>query len=105
MANSYSWEIVRLDCSPAAATNIVCTIHWRRHASDGAGHKAEAYGTQSLPAPAGAPIPYAQITQAQAINWLETQMGMKQLSDLNSVLDASISAQITPPVVTPNLPW
>ena len=108
MANSYSWVISQLDAYPQADnhTDVVFNIHWRRQASDGDGHTGDIYGSQAVTLDAEAPLtPYADLTEAQVIGWLEDAMGAETLTAQEAALDQQIKNQINPPVVTPPLPW
>lgn len=108
MSNTYTWVISQLDCYPEADnhTDVVFTIHWRRQATDGNGHNADIYGSQSVTLAPDAPFtPYADLTEAQVIGWLEDTMGEETLAAQIVALDKQIEDQINPPVVRPALPW
>jgi hypothetical protein len=108
MSNVYEWKINQLECYPEAEghTDVVFTIHWDRLASDGKGHNARIYGSQSVTLDAEAPFtPYADLTEAMVIGWLEDAMGAETLAAQIVALDTQIENQINPPVVTPPLPW
>ena len=108
MANTYNWVISSLECYPQheGHTDVVFTVHWRRQATDGNGHNAEIYGSQSVTLNAEAPLtPYEQLTEAQVIGWLEDAMGAETLTAQEAALDQQTKNQINPPVVTPPLPW
>ena len=107
MSNTYSWVISQLDCYPEADGNqdVVFTVHWRRQATDGT-HNADIYGSQAVTLDAEAPFtPYADLTEAQVIGWLEDAFGAEQLASQVAALDAQIANQINPPVISPALPW
>lgn len=108
MSNTYTWVISQLECYPEADghTDVVFTIHWRRQATDGNGHNADIYGSQSVTLAPDAPFtPYADLTEAQVIGWLEDAFGPEQLQAQQDALDKQIADQINPPVVRPALPW
>ena len=64
------------------------------------------YGTVSLNYIEGQPyIPYDNLTQIQVINWVETALGVEQVSLLKSNIATQIQNKIAPPVITPPLPW
>jgi hypothetical protein len=46
---------------------------------------------------------YAEITEAEALEWVFEQGTVK--ADTEAELQLMIDAQITPPIVTPALPW
>jgi hypothetical protein len=107
MANQYSWIISQLECYPQHEGNqdVVFTIHWRRQATDGT-HHADVYGSQSVTLDPDAPFtPYANLTEAQVIGWLEDAFGDEQLAAQKATLDKQIADQINPPIVRPKLPW
>ena len=107
MSNTYTWVISQLDCYPTQdnKTDVVFTIHWRRQATDGT-HNADIYGSQAVTLDAEAPFtPFADLTEAQVIGWLEDAMGAETLAAQEAALDMQIEDQVNPPVVTPPLPW
>lgn len=107
MANTYTWVIAQLDCYPQQDdhTDVVFTVHWRRQATDGT-HTADIYGSQAVTLAPEAPFtPYADLTEAQVIGWLEDAFGPETLEAQKAALDKQIEDQINPPVVRPALPW
>jgi len=108
MANTYTWIISQLECYPEHDnhTDVVFTIHWRRQANDGNGHNADIYSSQSVMLDPDAPFtPYADLTEAQVIGWLEDAFGEETLAAQVAALDQQIANQINPPVISPPLPW
>ena len=108
MSNTYTWVISQLDCYPTQdnKTDVVFTVHWRRQATDGDGHNADIYGSQAVTLdPSATYIPYAELTEADVIGWLEDAMGAELLEAQKAALDKQIEDQINPPVVRPPLPW
>jgi hypothetical protein len=107
MANTYTWVISQLDCYPQQDnhTDVVFVVHWRRQATDGT-YNADIYGSQAVTLdPSATYIPYAELTEAIVIGWLEDAFGPEQLEAQKSALDKQIADQINPPVVRPALPW
>jgi hypothetical protein len=107
MANQYSWQIAQLECYPEheGHTDVVFTCHWRRQATDGT-HTADIYGSQAVTLDPDAPFtPYANLTEAQVIGWLEAAFGDELLEAQQKALDKQIEDQINPPVIRPQLPW
>lgn len=108
MSNTYNWVISQLECYPQheGHTDVVFTVHWRRQATDGNGHTADTYGSQPVTLAPDAPFtPYADLTEAQVIGWLEDAFGPETLEAQKAALDKQIEDQINPPVVRPALPW
>lgn len=107
MPNAYTWVIAQLDCYPQQDdhTDVVFTVHWRRVATDGT-YSADIYGSQSVTLAPEAPFtPYADLTEAQVIGWLEDAFGPETLEAQKAALDKQIEDQINPPVTRPALPW
>lgn len=107
MSSTYTWVISQLECYPEHdnKADVVFTVHWRRQATDGT-HNADIYGSQAVTLDASAPFtPYAELTEAEVIGWLETAMGEETLAAQVAALDKQIADQINPPVVRPPLPW
>lgn len=103
----YNWLIERLDCYPerGGQTDVVFTVHWRLNAVDG-DYSASGYGSVGLTYNAAAPFtPFAELTQAQVVGWVQASLGAAQIAQMEAALAANIAAQINPPVVSPPLPW
>lgn len=107
MANTYTWVISQLEAYPQheGYQEVVMTIHWRRQATDGL-HFADVYGSQGVTLDPNAPFtPYADLTEARVIGWLEAAFGNEQLEAQITALDKQIEDQINPPISRPPLPW
>lgn len=103
----YNWIIERLDCYPErdGETDVVFTVHWRLNAQDGE-YGVSGYGTVGLTYDPAAPFtPYASLTQAQVVSWVQAALGAEQIAQMEAALAQAIAAQINPPVVSPPLPW
>ena len=103
-----TWQIDSLSCYPKeeGQTDVVFSAAWRVNGTDGT-YNATVYGSQSLsPYTEGTPFtPYADLTQAQVIGWVQDAMGEEQVAAINANIEQQIQNQINPPVVTPKLPW
>ncbi len=108
MANTYSWVISQLDCYPEheGRQNVVFVVHWRRQATDGAGHSADVYGAQNITLDPKAPfVSFDKLTKAQIQGWLVNAMGAERIAVLDAALEGQINSQITPASVTLPPPW
>lgn len=108
MAITYKWIISSLECYPEheGKTDVVFNVHWRRQATDGKGHNADIYGCERVTLDPDAPFtPFASITEAQVIEWIESAFGPEKLAEQKSALNSIIADQIKPPVISPPLPW
>lgn len=104
---TYTWIIERLDCYPErdGQTDVVFTVHWRLNAVDGE-YGASGYGTIGLTYDPAAPFtPFASLTEAQVVGWVQAALGAEQIAQMEAALAQAIAAQINPPVVSPPLPW
>lgn len=105
---TYTWIFETLDVYPTFQTvsNAVVEVHWRMVADDGAGHTAEAYGSQRLgPIYPNDFTAFEQLTHTQIKNWVEAEMGELLVTGIKASLDAKIAAEINPPVVSLPPPW
>jgi hypothetical protein len=99
----YTWKIERLDCYPTLETydNVVTRAYWRVYAR-GSGCEATSYGTVELASIAKSFTPFEQLTEAQVVGWVRARVdGAAQ----EALLAQSIADQLSPPVVSPPLPW
>ena len=107
MSVTNTWVIEQMDCYPQAEgeTDVVFTVHWRINATDGT-YNATSYGTVGVTYEAGTPYtPYADLTQAQVVGWVEAALGPEKVASIEANLATNIANQANPPVVTPPLPW
>lgn len=111
MSNVYTWTVTAMDCYPQAEsqTDVVFNIHWNCTGTDNATptpHTGMVYTTTQVTYTAGSPYtPYAQLTNAQVIGWVQAVLGAAGVAAVQSSIDTQIANQINPPVVSPPLPW
>lgn len=107
MATEYKWIIYRLECYPEyeSILDVVFTIYWRRQATNGT-YTADIYGDQTIQFNSKAPFtPYADLTEAEIIGWLENALGPETLTAQIITLDKQLENLINPPIISPPLPW
>ena len=107
MTITNTWAIVQLDCYPelGGETEVVFTVHWTLAGTDGT-YTGSVYGSQTITIDPAAPFtPYADLTEAQVIGWVQSAMGAEQVASYEANVATQIENQIDPPVVTPPLPW
>jgi hypothetical protein len=63
------------------------------------------YSVNLLPADAGNFIPYADITQAEAIQWTQDALGADRVTAMEAEVDALIAAAQVPTPQPQPLPW
>lgn len=108
MANTYSWIIEGLGCSPEldGKTDVVVVIHWKRQVSDDQGHSSCIFGVQEVTLNPDSPFtPYEDLTEAKVIEWLEASFGEENLAIQKATLDAQLEEVVNPPIVKLALPW
>ena len=107
MAITNTWAVQQMDCYPEedGETDVVFTVHWTLTATDGT-YQGYVYGSQGVSIDPDVPFtPYADLTEAQVIGWVQDAMGPEQVASLEANVAQQIANQINPPVVTPPLPW
>jgi hypothetical protein len=107
MSITTTWIVEQMNCYPTyeSQTDVVFNVHWRVNATDGT-YNATSYGTVGVTYVAGSPYtPFAQLTQAQVVGWVQESLGAEQVTKIEASLATNIANQINPPVVSPPLPW
>jgi hypothetical protein len=107
MTITNTWNIVRLDAYPEldGETDVVFSVHWTLVGTDGT-YNGSVYGSVGVTLDEGASfVPYADLTQAQVIGWVQDALGEEQVTAYEANVAQQIENQINPPVVTPPLPW
>lgn len=107
MSATYSWVISSLECVPEqdGKENVVCTVHWRRQAHDGA-VMGDIYGSQSLTLdPEKTFTLFNDLTEAQIAGWIQSAIGASGVAELDAALDRQIAGQISRSLISPPLPW
>ena len=102
-----TWKVSQLDCYPEFEGNadIVFTVHWSVAAQDGE-FSGYSYGSQSLTLdPEATFTPFASLTEAQVIGWVQAAMGEEAVAAVEANLATQIENAKNPPVVNPPLPW
>lgn len=107
MAITNTWNIVQMDAYPEYEGNadVVFTVHWTLDAAEEE-YAGSVYGSVSLTLdPEATYVPYADLTEAQVIGWVQNALGEEQVAAYEASAAKQIADQINPPVVRPALPW
>ena len=98
------WLIERLLTKPVEGSNtdVVITADWRCNGSQES-FSGTCYGSCSFAPPTGSFTPYADLTEAQVLDWCYANGVDKSAIEAN--VTAQIQNQINPPVVSLPLPW
>lgn len=83
-----------------SATGAIKVLHWVATKTAGE-HTASSYGTAALGEPGETFVPYEEVTQELATEWLG---GVMDLEATEAGLDTQLAALANPPVVS-GLPW
>ena len=84
--------------------DVVTTIHWRASETDSDGNTGSSYGSVGVTLGSQSFIAYADITEANAIQWAKDALG----SDEVTAIETSIANQITEmktPTVASGVSW
>jgi len=105
MANTYTWKVSQ--CDRTLADGVITTLHYTVSAvtEDGV-YSAGAYGSVGLEAPdADDMIAYDDVTEAQAISWVQTAVGGEEkVAEIHAALDNQLTEKRTP-TTGAGLPW
>lgn len=98
-----TWTIA--NCEHDVATGGITVAHWRCTAEDG-DFTASSYGTCGFTPDASAPDfkPYADVTEAEVLEWVWDSMGIDQVVGIQEALHSNIEAQKNP-VSASGTPW
>jgi hypothetical protein len=94
----FNWNVVQMD--RLTSDGFVVTVHYTVNAVDGE-YTASTYGTVGYTQGEGSYVPYADLTQAEVVGWVQESLG-KDIVEEN--LAAQIEAQKNP-VQETGLPW
>jgi hypothetical protein len=99
-----SWIIERLLVKPTEGTltDVVITADWRCNGSQDQ-YSGTCYGSCSFAPPSGSFTPYADLTEAQVLDWCYANGVDKTAIEAN--VTQQINDQINPPIIAPPLPW
>lgn len=86
------------------ADGFVTTAHWTASKTEG-DFSAGSYGTVGFTKEDGVNlIPYADLTEATVIGWVEASLGAETLTAMEATMDALIAEQQVPSKAT-GTPW
>ena len=95
---TFNWQIAQMD--RLTSDGFVVTVHYRVNAVDG-DYNTSSYGTIGYTQDSDTYTPYADLTQAQVIGWVQTSLGKDTVeASLQSKIDA-----LKNPTQASGLPW
>jgi len=110
MATTYTWEVTNLYTIPVSAQeqDYVVTALYLVKGVDG-NYTASVSNSAQFEVIADDPnfTPYADLTEAQVLQWIVDQLGIDGVNNLEACVQGQIDSQINPPVSPENtpLPW
>ena len=109
-----TWTVSTLDTqvTDGSLSDVVQTIHWRAQDSETVGtgdsavvHYGSSYGSISIAAPDPSSfIPYADITETNAITWAKATLGSDTVTNIESGIAGQITESKTPTRKS-GVPW
>jgi len=103
---NYTWSITNMQVYPQSEseTNVVCAAAWNVSGTDGT-YSGSLNGSTAFKLDPNAPyIPYANLTQAQVLNWVFASIGAEGKATAEADVDAQI-AYAASQVQNAPLPW
>jgi myo-inositol-hexaphosphate 3-phosphohydrolase len=94
----YNWNVVQMD--RLTSDGFVVTVHYTVNAVDG-DYTASTYGTVGYTQGEGSYVPYADLTEAEVVGWVQESLG-------KDTVEAGLAAQIEAqknPVQESGVPW
>jgi hypothetical protein len=95
---NFNWQVVQMNRNTDGG--FVTTVHYTVSAVDG-DYTASTYGTVGYTQGEGSYVPYADLTEAEVVGWVQESLGKDTVEE---GLTAQIEAQKNP-VQESGLPW
>ena len=93
-----TWTIASMDrdITQDGKANVVTTIHWRASDTDSDGNTGSSYGSVGVTLGSGAFVAYADITEANAIQWAKDALGTDEVTAIEANIASQIAKMKTP---------
>jgi len=100
------WTITGMMTAPSAdgLTNVVQSVDWVCTDTDGINTAIQG-GKTPMDPPTASFTPYDQLSEAQVVGWVQSALGVDQVSAIEQGLNQQIVYMQSPPVVVLPLPW
>jgi myo-inositol-hexaphosphate 3-phosphohydrolase len=95
---NFTWNVVQMD--RLTSDGFVVTVHYTVNAVDG-DYTASTYGTVGYTQGEGSYVPYADLTEAEVVGWVQESLG-------KDTVEAGLAAQIElekNPAQKSGVPW
>ena len=101
MTTINTWAVAQLERE--TEDGCVFTVHYTVSAHDGT-YSSSAYGSLGLERPEGEMVPFADLTEATVIDWVQDKFGEEKVAEIEAALQAQLDEQHTPSKAS-GLPW
>ena len=97
-----TWKISTMDRTMKLdeKDDVVTTIHWRASETDSDGNTGSSYGSVGVTLGSQSFIAYADITEANAIQWAKDALGSDQVTAIETSIASQIAEMKTPTVAS-----
>jgi hypothetical protein len=106
MSTQFTWTIDQMYTLDTPEPGFVVNVLWTLTGVDGQ-YTASIGGNNQFVTQEGTFTPYANLTQAQVIGWVQDALGPDGVANMEACVQGQINSMITPPVSPQNtpLPW
>ena len=84
------------DITKDGKADVVTNIHWRASDTDSDGNSATSFGSVGVTLGSGAFVAYADITEANAIQWAKDALGTDEVKNIEDNIANKISLKKNP---------
>ena len=89
-------ESMDRDITKDGKADVVTNIHWRASDTDSDGNSATSFGSVGVTLGSGAFVAYADITEANAIQWAKDALGTDEVKNIEDSIANQISLKKNP---------
>jgi hypothetical protein len=94
--SNYIFDILSFNCENVDSNaDVIRQIVFRVYGSDTNGKIAEIHMTIGLPLPTEAFIPYSDLSEDKAIEWIKSTLGNQKVQEIYDTLDAQFGIEKT----------
>jgi len=106
MSNTYTWTISSLEGYETFQnnTNVVANVDWICTGTNGTNTAKICGTTPIIYNSSNSFVPFASLTQAQIISWVQSVLGANKVSDIQSELDLIIQNEFAPAMINFTIP-
>ena len=96
MAVTWTISTMDRDITQDGKADVVTTIHWRASETDSDGNTGSSYGSVGVTLGSQSFIAYADITEANAIQWAKDALGTDKIKEIEENIANKILLKKTP---------